>query len=450
MTQGDQTVNMYVRTSFIIALMTLLMLCLTACESILNLQGQKVTSDILSNSHIDPVPVNQEIIITSKHQDVDGIKAVDFSVNGTLISTQKPPFPQIEFIVRNRWTPSAEGTYTLKIIAYSVNDNIAPSETLMTVEVQSGIIPVATKIKSEATLVVPTRAPIGEEIACRNDAALIADVTIPDGTQMDPGTIFNKTWRIKNTGTCNWETGYYYDHINGPTLGGSRVNLSPLPTGNEVDITLSMAAPNTGGTYRSDWRLFDAAGRPFGPGFRVEIIVPPTCEAPKIALFAANPTEVTVGQNSTLRWESVGAMRLSLQPGPQLTGATGSVTVSPSNTTTYILEAKTGDCVDTKTVTVTVKPVSNKPTAPSNLRVKEITQTNLTFSWNDNSDNEIGFRLFNADTNQETFTYTANTTEGTITGLTCNTTYRWRLHSFNNEGLSEASNITSVTTNACN
>ncbi len=440
--------NAHSRTSFTIVLMTLLLLPLTACISIFTSRDQGLKSDILSNSHLDPVPVNQEIIITSKHEDSDGIKAVDFLVNGTLINTQNPPYPQVQYIVSNRWTPPAEGTYTLEIIARNTNDNTKTST--IHLKAQSGIIPVATKIRSEETRAAPTRAPIGEEIACLNDADLVADVTIPDGTKIDPGAIFNKTWRIKNTGTCNWETGYYYDNINDLTLGGSRKDLSPLTTGREVDITLPMRAPNTGGTYRSDWRLFDAAGRPFGPVFRAEIVVPPTCEAPKIALFEANPTEITVGQNSTLRWEVIGAITLSLQPGPQLTGATGAVTVSPNNTTLYILEAKTGDCVDRQEVTVTVKAAFNKPAAPSNLRVKEIAQTTLTLSWADNSNNETGFKLFNADTNQQVFTYSANATEGTVTGLTCNMTYRWQLYAFNNQGSSEVSNITTVITNACN
>ncbi len=37
-------------------------------------------------------------------------------------------------------------------------------------------------------------------------AQFIADVTVPDGTNFAPNTAFKKTWRIKNIGSCAWNT----------------------------------------------------------------------------------------------------------------------------------------------------------------------------------------------------------------------------------------------------
>ena len=37
-------------------------------------------------------------------------------------------------------------------------------------------------------------------------ATFVADVTIPDGTYINPGASFTKIWRLKNTGTCAWTT----------------------------------------------------------------------------------------------------------------------------------------------------------------------------------------------------------------------------------------------------
>jgi hypothetical protein len=45
------------------------------------------------------------------------------------------------------------------------------------------------------------------EVLC-DDAVWVADVTVPDGTQMTPGQDFVKTWKIRNTGSCTWGTGY--------------------------------------------------------------------------------------------------------------------------------------------------------------------------------------------------------------------------------------------------
>ena len=36
------------------------------------------------------------------------------------------------------------------------------------------------------------------------DARYVADVTVPDNTQLDNGEAFVKTWRVRNAGTCDW------------------------------------------------------------------------------------------------------------------------------------------------------------------------------------------------------------------------------------------------------
>ncbi|KXK11504.1 MAG: hypothetical protein UZ14_CFX002002738 [Chloroflexi bacterium OLB14] len=37
-------------------------------------------------------------------------------------------------------------------------------------------------------------------------AQFVADVTIPDGTNFAANTAFKKTWRIKNIGSCAWNS----------------------------------------------------------------------------------------------------------------------------------------------------------------------------------------------------------------------------------------------------
>ena len=438
------------RTKVLAVMLLLISIGLTACESPLSRSNGGVTSTILSNTHVDPLPVNQELIITSDHRSKNGIREVQFKVNGHLIDTQtkKPPFPDTQFITEHRWSPPDAEKYTISIVAFDNQNNQAT--TTIKVVAEAGIIPVATRVKAEQTREAPTRAPIGEEIACLNTARLVTDVTIPDGSQIDPGAVFNKTWRIQNSGTCNWPAGYTFVHVAGPTLGGTNISLQALTAGGEVDITIPMQAPAGGGTYRSDWQIKDQNNLAFGPIFRAEIVVPGTCEGPKINQFAANPPEINAGDSSTLTWQVEGATTITLNPGPQLSGDSGSASVSPSNTTTYILEARSGDCTATQTLTVTVKPVTGKPAGPTDLRVAEVGQTRMLLTWQDVSDNEVQFQLFEADTNTHRFTYSANAEEGQADGLDCNTTYRWQLYAINGQGLSEPSNIVESTTNACN
>ena len=45
--------------------------------------------------------------------------------------------------------------------------------------------------------------------------------TIPDGTIYAPGQKFTKTWEIKNTSNCSWNTSYKIVFWDGNTLGGA-------------------------------------------------------------------------------------------------------------------------------------------------------------------------------------------------------------------------------------
>jgi hypothetical protein len=102
----------------------------------------------------------------------------------------------------------------------------------------------------------------------------VADVTISDGEQMAPGTVFTKTWRVKNDGSCTWSTAYNVifgggDQMGGPSTQSLTVSVAPGAT---ADISVELTAPATAGTYTGTWALSNAAGEFFG-SFYVEIEV---------------------------------------------------------------------------------------------------------------------------------------------------------------------------------
>jgi uncharacterized protein (DUF2141 family) len=101
---------------------------------------------------------------------------------------------------------------------------------------------------------------------CTDSIAFVQDVNVPDDTLFAPGEEFEKTWQLRNIGTCPWTTDYSLIFAGGDDLGGPlSVPLeSPVVTGQTVDITVPLTAPETLGTYRSDYLLADAAGNPFG------------------------------------------------------------------------------------------------------------------------------------------------------------------------------------------
>ncbi len=99
-------------------------------------------------------------------------------------------------------------------------------------------------------------------------AQFVADVTVPDGTVFKPGEAFTKTWRMKNIGSCAWATSYNLVFVDGSQLDAPAQIALPqgvLP-GQMVDLSVPMTAPNSPGTYRSNWKFKNAAGNLFGIG----------------------------------------------------------------------------------------------------------------------------------------------------------------------------------------
>ena len=99
-------------------------------------------------------------------------------------------------------------------------------------------------------------------------AGVPIDITIPDGTHLRPGESFSKTWRVVNTGSCSWNTGYEFIWFSGAqlsTVTSQGLNYAVSP-GESVDISVDMTAPNRASTYQSNWKLQAPDGSTFGLG----------------------------------------------------------------------------------------------------------------------------------------------------------------------------------------
>jgi len=119
-----------------------------------------------------------------------------------------------------------------------------------------------------------TPTPGGTPGSTCDDAAFVTDVTVPDGTTVKAGQSFTKTWRISNTGTCAWTAGYRLAFFGGEAMGGGSTLLGKsVPPGGQTDISVALTAPSANGTYKGDWRMQNASGRPFGSAVYVQIKV---------------------------------------------------------------------------------------------------------------------------------------------------------------------------------
>lgn len=99
---------------------------------------------------------------------------------------------------------------------------------------------------------------------CMN-AAYVADVTVPDGTSFDNNVGFTKSWKVKNTGTCEWGTGVVLAFQSGDKMDATEtVAVGTVKPGEEVKIDVPMKSPVQAGNYKGVWRMKDSKGQLFG------------------------------------------------------------------------------------------------------------------------------------------------------------------------------------------
>jgi hypothetical protein len=119
-------------------------------------------------------------------------------------------------------------------------------------------------------------------------AEFVTDVNYPDGSDLGPGATFIKTWRLRNAGTCTWTSSYSVVFDHGDSMGAAastQLTTGTVAPGQTVDVSISLTAPSTAGTYRGYFRLRNSSGVIFGIGpqaqtaFWVEIEVVPNTVA---------------------------------------------------------------------------------------------------------------------------------------------------------------------------
>jgi hypothetical protein len=134
-----------------------------------------------------------------------------------------------------------------------------------------------------------------------NLAGFFEDVSFPDGTFVNPGSTFTKTWRLQNLGSCSWTPSYALVFSSGDLMGAPTVvqlpgNVSP---GGTIDVSVNLVAPSSSGTFQGNWLLRDPVGNLFGIGangstsFWVRIVT-----GTSSALFAVTSIDESVSPTS--------------------------------------------------------------------------------------------------------------------------------------------------------
>lgn len=346
------------------------------------------------------VQVGQEVIVQVTATDSKGVTQVELLVNGVLYHSDVSPNPQGQspFISRQSWRAPAPGTYTLMVKAYNAAGGVSqpaaitvnvigaatsvPGQPTATPTVTSTPAPGTPTATWTPVVVVVTGTPTPTPTGCTLDAAFVADVTVPDGTVFAPGARIDKIWRIRNSGSCPWESGYTWVFVSGDQMSAPASQAVPATAaGATVDIGVTMYAPDTPGTYTSYWRMKSPGGQVFGQTCSVQIVVPapatatptatpiptatPTQPPPPAAVieFTVDDDSITAGDCTTLRVhiENVQAAHLSgaEYSNSGVTGPNWSGSTCPASTTTYTLHViKLDSSTEDKTVTVNVTPAA--------------------------------------------------------------------------------------------
>jgi uncharacterized protein YkwD len=133
--------------------------------------------------------------------------------------------------------------------AAPVTETLIPTETLLTPLPDSTLTPTAQA----------TRPP--NDPNCTNSAAFVADVTIPDNSDIAAGAAFTKTWRVSNTGTCIWASDYTLSHYSAERMNAPASIPLPLTyPGQTADISVNLTAPNSIGKHQGNFVIKNPAG----------------------------------------------------------------------------------------------------------------------------------------------------------------------------------------------
>lgn len=305
--------------------------------------------------------VGEPVMILASASDPRGVSRVEFRVNGELNATvqSNDPNGQPVLLVQQNWTPSHTGTNNLVLTAYNTTGRASEPVAIaidVTAKEERSDGTGASAPTATPTLVVqptetPTPTPIATTPACTHDAAFVADVTVPDNSIFRPGERFDKTWRIRNSGSCPWETGYRLIFVSGEKLGAPDYqSVVPTAPGGTTDVTVTMYAPNRYGAFTGVWRMVNAQGEPFGHRFTVVIQVPaPYTPTPTITpTFTPRPGPlvsisvdrdyINAGECTIVR-ASVEGVSAAWLDGEPIVGGYKEKQVCPCNETRYTVEA---------------------------------------------------------------------------------------------------------------
>jgi hypothetical protein len=153
------------------------------------------------------------------------------------------------------------------------------SQVRATLNVSTPLLPVSPTVSlpslspttPPATFLPPTQTQVPKTptpVPC-DRVNFVQDVTIPDNSEFAPGTVFVKTWRLQNAGSCTWTSAYSLvpdgeNVFNAPAL--VPLTTGTVSPGGAIDVSVTLTAPVVAGTYRGNFKIANPSGQRFAMG----------------------------------------------------------------------------------------------------------------------------------------------------------------------------------------
>jgi Ig-like domain-containing protein len=111
---------------------------------------------------------------------------------------------------------------------------------------------------------------------CTNNLSFVQDLTIPDGTDVNPGEPVDKQWLVTNSGTCDWDGSYRFKLISGEAMqAAAEQALFPARAGTQATLRVVFTAPQDTGMHQTAWQAVSPEGITFGEAVYMQISVSP-------------------------------------------------------------------------------------------------------------------------------------------------------------------------------
>lgn len=162
-------------------------------------------------------------------------------------------------------------TATVPATLPATDQPVVPTNTLVppTQVVQvTPIVSTSTAVPPTAIPATPTKVPPTPTPVPCYQVSFVSDLSIPDGTKIVAGTNFTKSWRLKNSGSCTWDTRYDIAYVDGTQMTSAKIwDLDKtVKPGETIDISLAMTAPVVQGNYTANFMMVNPNGVRFGTG----------------------------------------------------------------------------------------------------------------------------------------------------------------------------------------